>query len=152
VRASLSSRRRSRLSKDQEGAAAVEFALVATVLLLLVFGIIEFGMWLSQYEAMASAAREGARIAAVRGDATQVADAICKSAQPYSKGDVSPCAGIAPGPIGISVAGGGTQCSDTTIGRQVTVSWTQNFSALNLLTILPILPDQRVIQGTFRCE
>jgi Flp pilus assembly protein TadG len=139
---SLISRRRRKLGKDQEGAAAVEFALVATVLLLIVFGIIEFGIWLSQYEAMASAAREGARIAAVRGDSTQVQNAITQAASPYT---------VSNGPT-ISVAGGGTQCSDTTIGRQVTVSWTQNFTALNLLTILPILPDQRVMQGTFRCE
>jgi Flp pilus assembly protein TadG len=133
------------MARREDGAAAVEFALIGTVLLLLLFGIIEFGLWLSEYEAMASAAREGARVASVRGDPTQVQDAVTQAAAPYTVTNMPPT-------IVISGGAGATQCSDTTLGRQVTVSWTQNFTALNLLTILPILPDQRVMQGTFRCE
>ena len=47
------------------GAAAVEFALLLPVLLLLVFGIIDFGRALNAQITLTQAAREGARMAAL---------------------------------------------------------------------------------------
>ncbi|HEY7429747.1 MAG TPA: TadE/TadG family type IV pilus assembly protein [Streptosporangiaceae bacterium] len=47
------------------GAAAVEFALLFPVLLLIVFGIIDFGRALNAQITLTQAAREGARLAAV---------------------------------------------------------------------------------------
>jgi Flp pilus assembly protein TadG len=59
----------------ERGAAAVEFALVAMLLLLLVFGIAEFGrMWFLQ-SSLAAAARDGARTMAVKNDQTEAAAA-----------------------------------------------------------------------------
>jgi Flp pilus assembly protein TadG len=56
---------------SQKGAAAVEFALLALLLLVFVFGIIEFGFLWVQSHYVANAAREGARVAAkVKGDDT----------------------------------------------------------------------------------
>jgi Flp pilus assembly protein TadG len=53
---------RGRLPRSNErGAAAVEFALVAPLLLVLVFGIIDFGMLMNTKTVIANAAREGAR-------------------------------------------------------------------------------------------
>lgn len=49
----------------EEGAAAVEFALILPILMFLVFGIISFGYMLSFRQAMSQAAAEGARAAAV---------------------------------------------------------------------------------------
>jgi hypothetical protein len=49
----------------ERGATLVEFALIAPVLMLLVFGIIEFGFAFNDYLEVRSAAREGARLAAV---------------------------------------------------------------------------------------
>jgi Flp pilus assembly protein TadG len=46
------------------GAAAVEFALLLPVLLLLIFGIIDFGRALNAQITLTQAAREGARLAA----------------------------------------------------------------------------------------
>ncbi len=54
-----------RRSRGQEGAAAVEFALVAPLLLLLVFGVISYGYMLSFRQALSQGAAEGARAAAV---------------------------------------------------------------------------------------
>lgn len=55
------------------GAAALEFALVIPVLILLLVGIIEFGFMFQAQLALTHAAREGARMAAVgRWDATEV--------------------------------------------------------------------------------
>ena len=45
------------LRRREHGAAAVEFAIVSTVLFMIVFGIIEFGRTYSQYEVMQGAAR-----------------------------------------------------------------------------------------------
>jgi Flp pilus assembly protein TadG len=58
-------RRASGQAARDRGAAAVEFALLLPVLLLLVFGIIDFGRALNAQITLTQAAREGARLAAV---------------------------------------------------------------------------------------
>jgi Flp pilus assembly protein TadG len=50
-----------RRRRNQHGAAAVEFALVLPILLLLVFGIIDFGYMSYNRNQLTNAAREGAR-------------------------------------------------------------------------------------------
>lgn len=54
-----------RRCRSQGGAAAVEFALVAPLILLLVFGMISYGYLLSFRQAISQGASEGARAAAV---------------------------------------------------------------------------------------
>ncbi len=49
----------------ESGAAAVEFALVAPLLLLLVFGVISYGYMLNFRQGVSQAAAEGARAAAI---------------------------------------------------------------------------------------
>ena len=44
---------------DEEGAAAVEFALVAILLFSVLFAIINFGLVLHRYQVYEGAAREG---------------------------------------------------------------------------------------------
>lgn len=51
---------------SDRGVALVEFALVAPVLFLVVFGIVEFGMGLNDYQSLRQGVREGARQAAVQ--------------------------------------------------------------------------------------
>lgn len=51
--------------RSDHGAAAVEFALITPLLILLVFGIISYGYMLSFRQAISQAAAEGARAAAV---------------------------------------------------------------------------------------
>jgi Flp pilus assembly protein TadG len=58
------SRRQPRAGAADRGAAAVEFALLLPVLLLIVFGIIDFGRALNAQITLTQAAREGARLAA----------------------------------------------------------------------------------------
>lgn len=53
--------------KAGDGSGMVEFAFVAVFLMALLFGIIEFGLAAWEKNAAASAAREGARYAIVRG-------------------------------------------------------------------------------------
>ena len=54
-----------RVRAADRGAAAVEFALVLPLLLLLVFGIIDFGRAINAQITLTQAAREGARLAAL---------------------------------------------------------------------------------------
>jgi Flp pilus assembly protein TadG len=51
--------------RRRPGAAAVEFAVVATVFFMFLFGIIEFGQLIMVKNLMDNAAREGARLAVV---------------------------------------------------------------------------------------
>jgi Flp pilus assembly protein TadG len=54
-----------RARRDVRGAAAVEFALILPILLVLVFGIVNYGDMLSVRQSVSQAASEGARAAAV---------------------------------------------------------------------------------------
>ena len=51
--------------RTESGAAALEFALVMPVLLVLIFGLIQYGIYFWAYQAGADAARQAARSAAV---------------------------------------------------------------------------------------
>lgn len=72
--------RRGRIRRE-EGAAAVEFAIVATLFFMLVFGIIDFGFAFHSWNNAANAAREGARKAAIDPDPQHVRDRVLASAQ-----------------------------------------------------------------------
>jgi Flp pilus assembly protein TadG len=58
-------------TRNEDGAAAVEMALVLPILLLLVFGIIEFGFIFNRYISVTHAAREGVRHLALGVDPTE---------------------------------------------------------------------------------
>ncbi|WP_026556464.1 TadE/TadG family type IV pilus assembly protein [Arthrobacter sp. 35W] len=64
---------------SERGAAAVEFALLLPVLLLLVIGIMEFGRAYNIQISASQAAREGARYAAVHYIDTGFTDAVAES-------------------------------------------------------------------------
>lgn len=51
--------------KEDSGASAVEFAIILPVLVLILFGIFEFGITYRDYLAITHASREGARLASV---------------------------------------------------------------------------------------
>lgn len=54
-----------RLIRGGRGQSLVEFALTLPILMILIFGIIDFGMALRSYISLTNATREGARFAAV---------------------------------------------------------------------------------------
>lgn len=129
--------------RDEDGASAVEFAIISSLLFLLVFGILEYGRIYSEYQVLQGAAREGARVAAVRGTLADIEARVDEAAQPYAK----------QGLLSVSVAGGSAgdpPCGSTTSGQAVTVSWTQHFEVL--IGLLPPLNRDLVIKGVFRCE
>ena len=77
-------------SKQKRGAALVEFALCASLLLLLLFGILDVGLLLGDRAALGAAAREAARSLAV-GDAPGVATnrAIAASNLPLTSANIT---------------------------------------------------------------
>ena len=77
-------------AKRQEGASAVEFALILPLLLILVFGIIEFSILFYDKAMITNASREGARVGIVyqyqdggpnHPDDTEIAAAIVQYVQ-----------------------------------------------------------------------
>lgn len=80
-------RRSTRACDREEGAAAVEFALVFPILVLLLLGIIQFGIVFYQWLEIEHAAREGARWASMRdagsyGSQLAATKAVVKDAAP----------------------------------------------------------------------
>lgn len=76
-----------RYMKNNKGQSLVEFALVIPVFLLLLFGIVEFGRAWEMMNVATSAAREGARVAAVTGP--NVAGATSAAQRILSAGNVT---------------------------------------------------------------
>ena len=54
--------------KDQKGAAFIEFTIIFPLLMMLVFGIVEFGLILYNQQIITNASREGARAGIVARD------------------------------------------------------------------------------------
>ncbi len=61
----LLNRLRERNKDNERGAALLEFAFIAPILIMLVVGIVQFGLVLNQTQGLHAAAREGARAAAI---------------------------------------------------------------------------------------
>jgi len=55
-----------RRPRDARGASVVEFALVSTVLLPLLFGVVQYGLWFSDSLSVRSGVREAARAGVVK--------------------------------------------------------------------------------------
>ena len=129
---------------DERGAVAVELIIVLPILVVLLFGIIEFGVAMSKMQAYTSAAREGARYAAIhcRPDSstgctdTLIAAKVQTAAAGYPIGPGSPSESIT--------------CSNTTVGQPVTVSWQQNITVnIPFFGTYTMTPTP---SASFRCE
>lgn len=70
IRSLRSLRRFRRLGRDQGGAAAVEFALVGPILILLIVAAFDIGIAVHRQVTLSNTAKETVRYAAVRGSAS----------------------------------------------------------------------------------
>jgi len=68
--------RSSRRARGERGAVAVEFGLIAPLLMLMVFGILEFGYMMNRDMLIGNASRDGARNASLGATYQQVCDAV----------------------------------------------------------------------------
>ena len=83
--------------RGNRGAAAVEFAVLFVLLMVILFGIIEFGFIWMQSHYIANAAREGARVAAKGHNDSQVETTIKTYLQGlYSEARVNGSGGYSP--------------------------------------------------------
>lgn len=69
-----------RRPSNDRGAAAVEFALVVPVLLLMLFGIIEFGRAYNVQTSLTASARQAARVMAIQNNSIQAKGAAQSAA------------------------------------------------------------------------
>jgi len=126
---------------DQRGAAVVEFAIASVVLLVLLFGIIEYGYVLSFKQSLTQAAAEGARVGAVGGDATTVLAAVNRAAGAFHQ----TC--NTGGGLSCKNGAGATTLSSTTCGSYscITVEVSYDWKNYPLLPKFPglglLLPD-----------
>jgi Flp pilus assembly protein TadG len=131
-------------AKKEDGAAAVEFALILGLLAILVFGLLEYGLAFWQVQNLRAATREGARVAAVGGDPDEIRTAMVNSA-----------AGSLTGGEAISFP---PACDADTRGQEMTVRITGGFSGAvqeAFEVSIPFLPPFTLrpdLSGTFRCE
>jgi Flp pilus assembly protein TadG len=114
-------------------------AIVLSLLVVLVFGIIDFGRAFNAQVTLSEAAREGARLAAV-----------CNNSSPSTCGTVaSRTTAAAPNLSGVNVTTttacplGATSATDAV----VTVTWTLTFSG-PLPALVPGFPASKTLTGT----
>jgi len=67
---------------DDEATSAVEFGILLVPLVLIVFGIVEFGLYFSRMQGMQAAAREGGRVAAVALEFEKIEERVLEVAPP----------------------------------------------------------------------
>ena len=131
--------------RRQDGASAVEMALIAPLLFMLVFGIIEFGIAFLQIQSMRTAVREGGRAAAV---GYQVNDVRSKT--------VDASSGAIPPDQGSNIAVSPAQCTPNNIGSDISVAFdTSNLPGGGVVVRIPFVPDivmNPEISAAFRCE
>ena len=147
--------------RDDRGAAALEFALILPILMVLVFGVIAFGYMLSFRQAMSQAAAEGGRAAAVQIGGTSNGDRI--SAARAAINDALDFYGVECTSGGALTHGGGAagtclvtigSCSSGPAGAQcakVTLDYPYSSNALIPgLGINALLPDNLVYSTEVR--
>jgi Flp pilus assembly protein TadG len=144
--------------RGEEGAAAVEFAIVVSLLFTIIFGITEFGLALFELQNLRSSAREGARSAAVEGTRTEIRDALVAGASGSLPTTYSTSA------FQVTVDGTSTSadqpCSITDAqGKEVRVLIPVSTLPANVQSAfsidIPFIPHitlNPTIAGSFRCE
>lgn len=109
------------MAKDSErGAAAVEFALLAPILIMLLLGIMEFGRAYNAQISLTSSAREGVRVMAVSND-----PALARTAAKNAAVSLNPA--LVDSDIAFSASNGTSSC---TASYQMTVTITYSLSTL----------------------
>jgi Flp pilus assembly protein TadG len=150
----------------EDGAAAVEFALIVGVLAMLIFGMLQYGVAFFELQNLRAATREASRVGAVRGTGAEV------------KGQVAAVSGIPAATFGssltvyrqtttgtyVAVADGDRPCVTTTgptpqsVKTEINLASTSLPAGLqNIFTVdIPLLPTISLrsakIFGEFRCE
>ena len=117
--------------RSESGASAVEFALLLPVLMMILFGIIEFGLALYRQAILTNASREGARLGIVQSIPAITTGQINATIDNYLT-----VAGIPPGNVTRTIVAGGV----TGTPVQVTLTLPYTFAVLpGLASIAPTI-------------
>ena len=155
---------RTKLGRE-DGAAAVEFALIVGVLAMLLFGMLQFGVAFFQLQNLRAASREGARIGAVDGTVSDIQARVLNAAGVSTLGNAvyvrtrtgsatpatvsgattRPCRPTS-GPIPDSVIAG-VNLQDPTLPGGLKDAFTVD---IPLMPSISLMSAQ--VQGEFRCE
>ncbi|WP_087873936.1 TadE/TadG family type IV pilus assembly protein [Arthrobacter globiformis] len=125
--------------KNENGAAAVEFALILPVLLLILIGIIEFSLAFNAQLSLNQAAREGARYMAIHDDTVEAATAAGNAAGRLDPSTVT---------TRFAFSGGATECAED---KQVTA--TTSYTLTTATGFLDAFTGNIVLtgKGTMQC-
>jgi Flp pilus assembly protein TadG len=134
--------------RREDGAAAVEFALIAGVLAMLIFGMLQFGLAFFQLQNLRSATREGARLAAVGAPLNDVQTKVNQASLNAIPGDN--------GAIAYQLCPATPDVDDS---ARVTINLSSNQLPGSLQDIfsvdIPFVPTINItspVYGEFRCE
>jgi Flp pilus assembly protein TadG len=110
-----------KIRRSESGASAVEFALLLPLLMMILFGIIEFGFALYRQAILTNASREGARLGIVQSIPAITNGQIDAAIDTYLTS-----AGIPPGNVARTIVAGGVT------GTPVTVTLTLPYTFVSL--------------------
>jgi Flp pilus assembly protein TadG len=130
--------------RRQDGASAVEFALIAPVLFIVLLGILEFGVAFLQIQSIRTAVREGGRAAAVGAQISTVQQKTVDASSGSIPDDQA-------GNVTVS-----RWCTPQEIGEDVVVGYdTAQLPAGGVIVRIPFIPTiemRPIVSATFRCE
>ena len=118
--------------RRHRGAAAVEFALVVPLLVMILFGIMEFGYAFFIQASVASAARVGVRSYAINWNTVAVLNNTAAQNEAAAQSTAIALAKSTPGLV-LSDFGTATispSCTTTTVGSQTTLTLTYRYHSL----------------------
>jgi Flp pilus assembly protein TadG len=124
-------------NNSENGASVVEFALVLPLLLIFLFGIIEFGIILFDQAILTNASREGARAGIVLPTPSRLSEAEIATIVSNYCGDHLITFGSAPSPPITTV----TFPAVTTFGNDLTVTVEFVYDFLLVPSFIPALPQ-----------
>jgi Flp pilus assembly protein TadG len=154
----------------ERGASAVEFAIVLSILMLFVFGTIQFGVAFNRAQGLNAAVREGARTASVGGSQSQIKTRVNQAQSLFDPSDIrikidystdngaTYQAAICDDAISGSectASTGQSPCGRTGIGNLVRVNATVPGAGGKYAIIIPLWGNADITftaAGVFRCE
>jgi Flp pilus assembly protein TadG len=126
------------INSGQRGGALLEFAIIAPLLLIILFGIIEFGLILYNKAVLTNASREGARYGILERTPRYSGEDISNDVVlPYCNNRLITFRGTAVPAVQATSSNGTAPGNDL----KVEVSWTYNFLAFPALSMLGFAHD-----------
>jgi Flp pilus assembly protein TadG len=158
-----------KIARDERGASAVEFAIIASLLFVVVFGIIQFGIAYNRTQGLQAAAREGARIASIGGTQADIKSRVQSAQSLFNASDVqvkidsSQDNGVTwtnvcdDAGAGCNSATTPTPCSVAGLGQTnlIQVTATVPASLNKYAIVIPLWGNKTITyqsSGSFRCE